>query len=100
MEPSKVISDQYMASTVLTAAGKTVNGRIVSENEEQISVLTDPEDSTKIVDIPREDIDEILPSKTSIMPAELLNQLNEDEVLDLLAYLLSRGDKRNRMFAR
>ena len=100
MEPSKVISDQYMASTVVTAAGKTINGRIVSENEEQISVLTDPEDSTKILDIAREDIDEVLPSRVSIMPAELLNQLNEDEVLDLLAYLLSRGDKRNRMFRR
>ena len=98
MEPSKVISDQYKASTVVTTAGKTIVGRIVSETDQQISVLTDPEDSTKIVDVPRYEVDEILPSTVSIMPAKLLDQLNQDEVLDLLAYLLSRGDEKNSMF--
>ena len=98
LDPSKVISDQYRASSVLTDAGKTVNGRIVAENEEQISVLTDPEDSTKVVDIRKSEIDEILASQVSIMPADLLKPLNQDEVLDLLAYLLSRGDERNPMF--
>lgn len=98
MDPSKVISDQYKGSTVVTTDGKTINGRIVSENDEQISVLTDPEDSTKIVDIPKSDIDETLPSKVSIMPADLLKPLNKDEVLDLLAYLLSRGDEKHPMF--
>ena len=98
MQPSKVISDQYKASTVVTEDGKAISGRIVSENDKQISVLTDPEDSTKVVDIPKSDIDEIVPSTTSIMPQDLLNKLNEDEVLDLMAYLLSRGDKRHPMF--
>lgn len=98
MDPSKVVSDQYRASTVLTSSGKTVSGRIVSENPRQISVLTDPEDSTKVVDILKTDIEEIVPSSVSLMPADLLKPLNEDEVLDLLAYLLSRGDKGNPMF--
>lgn len=98
MDPSKVISDQYRASTVVTAAGKTVNGRIVSENADQISVLTDPEDSTKVTDIRRDDVEDIIPSKVSIMPADLLKPLNQNEVLDLLAYLLSRGDDKHPMF--
>lgn len=98
MDPGKVISDQYAASSVVTVDGKTINGRIVSDNDQQISVLTDPEDSTKVIDIPRGDIEEIVASKTSIMPANLLNTLNQDEVLDLLAYLLSRGDEKNAMF--
>ena len=98
MDPSKVISDQYRASTVVTTSGKTLTGRIVSENDQQISVLTDPEDSTKIVDVPKDEVDEMLPSKISIMPADLLKPLNKDEVLDLLAYLLSRGDEKHPMF--
>lgn len=98
MDPSKVISDQYKASTVVTKAGKTINGRIVSEIETQISVLTDPEDSTKVVDIPRSEIDEVLDSSVSIMPKDLLKPLNQDEVMDLLAYLLSRGNEKDRMF--
>jgi putative heme-binding domain-containing protein len=100
MDPSKVISDQYKGSTVVTSDGRTVVGRVVSENADQISVLADPEDSTQIVDINKSDIDEILPSQVSTMPKDLLNQLNQDEMLDLLAYLLSRGDKSNRMFKR
>ena len=32
------------------------------------------------------------------MPDSLLKQLNENEVLDLLAYLLSRGDPKHPMF--
>ncbi|MDG1893658.1 MAG: c-type cytochrome [Fuerstiella sp.] len=98
LDPSKVISDQYKASTVVTSAGKSVSGRIVSENDQQISVLTDPEDSTKIVEVRKTDIDEILASKTSIMPGNLLKPLNRDEVLDLLAYLLSHGDEKSEMF--
>ncbi|MCA9057839.1 MAG: c-type cytochrome, partial [Planctomycetaceae bacterium] len=100
MDPSKVISDQYKGSTVLTKEGATFTGRIVSETDKQISVLTDPEDSTKVVDLAKDQIDEIVPSTTSLMPAGLLKPLNQDEVLDLLAYLLSRGDKGNPMFRR
>jgi len=32
------------------------------------------------------------------MPEGLLNMLNKDEILDLLAYLLSGGDRNNKMF--
>jgi hypothetical protein len=33
-----------------------------------------------------------------MMPTGLLNTLKDDEVLDLLAYLLSRGDRNHAMF--
>ncbi len=98
MLPDKAISDQYRASSIATLDGQIVNGRIVAENDDQISVLTDPEDSTKVIDIAKDNIDEIVPSSTSLMPKSLLNRLNEEEVLDLLAYLLSRGDSGSPMF--
>jgi hypothetical protein len=37
-------------------------------------------------------------SKVSMMPEGLLDSLKEEEVLDLLAYLLSRGDRDHKMF--
>ena len=98
IEPSKVVSDQYRGSTVVTNAGLSVSGRVVAENGTSVTVLTNPEDPTKITEIAKSDIDEILPSAVSIMPADLLKPLNQDEVLDLLAYLLSRGEKNNAMF--
>jgi putative heme-binding domain-containing protein len=92
------VSDQYRASVVQTADGKVVSGRIVSESPESIVVVTDPEDATKFVEIKRDNIEEILPSSESLMPKALLDQLNEAEVLDLLAYTLSRGNKNDARF--
>ena len=40
------------------------------------------------------------PLDTSLMPKGLLNALNQDEVLDLFAYILSRGDEKDPMFGR
>jgi putative heme-binding domain-containing protein len=97
IEPSKVISDQYRAHQIL-AGGKQFTARILNDQKDQLTVLVDPEDTTKIVDIPKADIERMEVSKISLMPSDLLSTLNQDEVLDLLAYLLSRGNKDDRMF--
>jgi hypothetical protein len=44
------------------------------------------------------DVDSVKPSNVSLMPEKLLNSLNENEVLDMLAYMLSRGDANHPMF--
>jgi putative heme-binding domain-containing protein len=98
VDPSKVVADQYRASVVTTKKGKTITGRIVSETKEALTIVTDPEDSTKAVELKKSDVDEITASAKSLMPEGLLKELNDDEVLDLLAYLLSRGDPKHPMF--
>ncbi len=98
VEPSKVVSDQYRASVVTTSSGKVYTGRIINETKEALTILLDPEDSTKIVEVKKSNVDEVKPSPVSVMPDGLLKTLNENEVLDLLAYLLSRGDPKHPMF--
>ncbi|NDC64541.1 MAG: heme-binding protein, partial [Planctomycetia bacterium] len=98
VHPSRVVSDQYRASVVQTVDGRVATGRIVSESPEALVVMTDPEDATKFMEIARADVEEITASPTSLMPQGLLDQLNEAEVLDLLAYVLSRGDPRHPSF--
>lgn len=100
IDPSKVISDQYKASIIETKSGKVITGRILTEVDGKLTVLTDPVDHTKIVEIAKSDIEEIVPSPVSLMPKELLKPLNKDEVLDLLAYLLSRGNPNDASFAK
>ncbi len=100
VEPSKVVSDQYRASIITTNSGKTYTGRILNDVDGTLTVLVDPVDITKVVEVKRSDIDEILESPTSLMPAKLLDQLNTDEVLDLLAYLMSRGNPNDPAFAK
>jgi putative heme-binding domain-containing protein len=98
IEPSKVIADQYKASLVVTTNGRVYVGRIVSETKEKLILVIDPEDSTRAVELKKSDIDEMRDSPVSLMPAGLLNGLNDNEVLDLLAYLLSRGDPGHALF--
>lgn len=98
VDPSKVISDQYAAVTIITTDGKSVTGRIVNLNGDTWKVNTNmlnPDDQTTI-DVNK--IDEVIPAKTSMMPNGLLNTFNEDEILDLVAYALSRGDRQHAMF--
>ena len=40
------------------------------------------------------------PSPVSMMPEGLLDTLDRDEILDLIAYLLSRGERNDPMFKR
>ncbi|MCG8585595.1 MAG: c-type cytochrome [Pirellulales bacterium] len=92
VNPSKVISDQYGASIIETSDGKIITGRVVGEDDQKITVQTDPEDATKIAEIAKDNIESKAPSRVSLMPDKLLDVLSEAEVLDLLAYLMSRGN--------
>jgi putative heme-binding domain-containing protein len=98
VEPSKVVSDQYRASVVTTKSGKVYTGRIITESRKALTILLDPEDSTKIAEVKKSNVEDVKPSPISLMPEGLFKTLNDDEVLDLLAYLLSRGDPKNPMF--
>ncbi len=96
--PSKVISDQYGAVMIATSDGKVVTGRIVNLHGDGMAINTNMLNPNEQVQIDRRKIEEMKPSPTSMMPEGLLNTLNRDEVLDLMAYLLSRGDRENPMF--
>jgi putative heme-binding domain-containing protein len=91
VRPSQVISDQYKTMVLQTKEGEVYTGRIVNDVAGKITLVVDPEDASKTVTLDRNEIENEKVSKESQMPAELLDKLNEDEVLDLLAYLLSRG---------
>ena len=98
IDPSKVISDQYRAHIIVTTQGKTYTGRIATQANGVITLLTDPEDGRKVVKIKVADIELKKPSKVSMMPKDLLKPLNKDEVLDLVAYMLSRGNPNDPIF--
>jgi putative heme-binding domain-containing protein len=100
VEPSKQISDQYGSSQFIMDDGKVISGRIINLANDTFRVQTDMLKPSALVIVDRRHIDEMFPSKTSMMPKGLLDTLKQDEVLDLMAYLLSRGDRSNAMFAK
>jgi putative heme-binding domain-containing protein len=98
LEPSKVISDQYAASVITTTSGKVVEGRVTNYNGDGITINTNMQDPNATVTVNRNDIESMELSKISMMPTGLLNTLHEDELLDLMAFLLSRGNSKDSMF--
>lgn len=98
VDPNKVVPDLFRATVIETKSGQVYTGRIASETADSVTIITNPEDATKFQTIPIAEIETRTVSMTSQMPKDLLKSLNQDEVLDLMAYLLSRGNKNAPMF--
>jgi putative heme-binding domain-containing protein len=98
IEPSKVISDQYNSSQIDLKDGSLVVGRIMKEENGKLLVAVNPLAPTELTEIPVENVKQSKPYPISMMPPGLLNQLNESEVLDLLAYLQSGGNPEDKVF--
>lgn len=89
-EPSAVVSEQYQFTVLHLKNGDDVVGRIVSESDGKLVVMTDPLKQTS-VGLKVADVESRRPSPLSPMPEGLLNTFRADEVLDLLAYLQAPG---------
>ncbi|RPI81258.1 MAG: hypothetical protein EHM42_10910 [Planctomycetaceae bacterium] len=96
--PSKEVSDQYQAIVIEQNDGKVVTGRIVNYNNDTMIVMTNMLDPNGLVNVNAKNVASIEKSNTSMMPEGLLDTLDQDEVLDLMAYLLSRGERSSTMF--
>ena len=98
VNPSKVINEQFSAVKVLTEDGDVHIGVVVNLNGDRMTLNTDLTDPNKRVDIDRKSVEQMMVSKTSPMPAGLLNPMTKDEILDLVAYLVSGGDPKHPLF--
>ncbi|EAQ77671.1 c-type cytochrome [Blastopirellula marina] len=98
VNPSKVINDQFSAINVLTIDGKVHSGVVVNLNGDSMTLNTDLTDPNKRVNINRNDIEEMAVSKVSAMPVGLFKSMTQDEILDLIAYLISGGDSQHEYF--
>ena len=102
IHPSRVINDQFSSVSILTADGIVHNGVIVNLGQKgdggNIVLNTDLTDPNKRVSINRDDIDEMMVSKTSPMPTGLFGRMTQKEILDLTAYLISGGDSNHEYF--
>lgn len=98
LEPSKVVSEQYMNTAFRLKNGDTVVGRIAEENANRVIVIPDPLKPDR-VEVKLSDLDVRKLSPLSPMPEGLVNVLSKDEILDLLAYLEAGGRRDHPDFA-
>ncbi len=87
LEPSKEVSSQYAQTELVTVDEELFVGRVEEEDERELWLRTLPPEE-ELLGFAQEEILERRPHALSRMPAGLLDTLERDEVLDLLAYLL------------
>jgi putative heme-binding domain-containing protein len=91
IEPSKVVAETYRNVAITTKAGLIYEGRIVSEDDKAVIIATNPvnpDDRRRVV---KDQIGSQRVSEISSMPEGLLNTMERDDVLNLIAWLLSGG---------
>ena len=97
LDPSKVIDDKYRNTLFTMKDGTSVAGIIDHEDETKIHVRTSAL-SPQTTAVDKASIVRREPSPISPMLPGLLNTLNENQILDLLAYLESGGDPKHAGF--
>ncbi len=99
IEPSKVISDQY-GSKIVTMKDGAIHSGLVVERGEAVDVYPAAKttEELKPATLKLSEIAKIEETPVSQMPPMMMNGLNGDEVRDLIAYLLSGGDSKARLY--
>lgn len=90
--PSAVIEPDYTTYTVATRDGQVLSGIVRAEGPDVIKVT---DTNAKAVTVRRDQIQEIRPSATSIMPPGLAAALGNAALRDLIAYLTSPAPAAN-----
>ncbi len=81
--PSKIISDQYRSTKIVTEDGRTIIG-LVSELNGVYTILQ--QDATRLT-LKKNEVSEKYDSLISVMPTNLLDNLTMEEIADLFAFM-------------
>lgn len=85
LDPSATVSKNFHVSIALMDDGRVIIGIVVGENERTITMQTQSERLTLL----RDEIEELRPSKLSMMPEKQLEFMSPTQVRDLIGYLMS-----------
>lgn len=98
IDPSAKIKDDFRVVAVFLKNEDRFRGMIVKRDGEAIQLAENLSEPDKTVSIKKADISRVTPSDVSPMPTGLLVTLSRDEILDLLAFIASKGDPKHRAF--
>lgn len=91
INPNDVISEQYHSTIFELKAGGSVVGRLTDEDETNYYVSQNPFAPETIRTVAKSTVASTKNSDVSIMLPGMINRLNEEELKDLMAYLISGG---------
>lgn len=88
VDPSAIIRPEFIAHVIATKDGRQLTGLIVETNGEALTLVNEKNERTIIT---KQQIEEMNASPISLMPDNILDQFDEQQIRDLFAYLQSDG---------
>lgn len=73
-------------------------GKLMDEDENVYTISQNPYAPQVLKEIAKEDVVDVKISKVSVMPPGTINVLNENELKDLIAYLMAGGDEEHEVY--
>lgn len=83
--PSLEIREGFQSYLALTVDGRAINGMIADQDDHAVTIRSADKELSVL---PRDEIESLAALPTSLMPADTLKDLRDQEIRDLLAYLM------------
>ena len=98
IDPNATISDQYQSTVLELKAGGSIVGRITNEDAKNYYISQNPFAPNDIKTVSKSTVALKKNGDVSIMMPGLINRLNEEELKDLMAYLISGGNANHAVY--
>ncbi len=99
LDPSAKINEKFQTSVFLLDSGQTITGLVVEETPTAYKVVENPLAKAIPSEVKKDEIVNQKKSPISLMPKGLLDKLTREEILDLVAYIVAKGDKANPIYS-
>ena len=99
LDPSAKINEKFQTTVFQLDSGKTVSGLIVEETPTAYKVIENPLAKAEPIEIAKDEVLARKKSPISLMPKGLLDKLTREEILDLVAYVVAKGDKSHALYS-
>jgi putative membrane-bound dehydrogenase-like protein len=88
VDPSAVVRNDFVAQLAVLKDGRFITGLVAEATPSAVTLLDAKNERTVV---PRDNIESLTPQRQSLMPEKLLDELDEQQIRDLFAYLQSKG---------
>jgi putative heme-binding domain-containing protein len=98
LQPNLVVSEQFEQHELTMKDGSLLLGRIVVDDKTEYSLVQSGLEPLKLKKVKKAEVVSKKGSKISMMPGGLINSMNANEVKDLVAYFVSGGDRKHKVY--
>ncbi|MBX2896031.1 MAG: c-type cytochrome [Cyclobacteriaceae bacterium] len=98
LDPNKEISDQYAATVFTMKDGSSIVGRLINEEDGKYFVSQNPFMPQSLREVSKTDVVSTKRSTVSLMLPGLLGRLNDEEIKDIVAYLVAGGNPEHEVY--